>query len=752
MRCIREEIERLDTSLASLAQEETALRLRLGQVLEVLSRGGFFDLGFSSLAAYALERCERSVRWAESARCLARRVEALPELRRAIATGRVSWSMGELLARAAQPEDEAHWVEAAESRTVRQMRGIVMRNMAARREAGGAECEQHAARSTAPAVAAVVTAPAAAAMATAPVVSTASASVAVAAAPALPTTPAVAVFTTPGVSDNGHDDGHAQGAHADDGHADDDDAHDGDAHDGDAHDDDAHDGGAHDGGAHDGYEMCTLTCTVDQEEAWLFEATQSLLGQLGVHGMDAQSEALLAEGQGTLLAALPEGAIDYEQWEECDTVQRRWVQQLGRWRAEAEALCEERIMGSRLSSRGQNRRECCSEPIPGSVTAAAALGMASLDRAACDVLDGHLRGLSQALARHELELSRLVLAFHRADGWRRLGYATETQYARERLGLSRSSLLARRALALRLEKLPLVAAALGAADIGVEAALQVVRVATTSTQAAWVDRARHRTIKHLREEVSAALTAVRVSGEVDCSPPADGELAAFHELEQAVVSGRACHGAPTNSARVACGASTLGMNTGRLAEPASDERRAWFVMLGSLARWLDSGLQLSAVETTTVGPRGRSGAGRTTLRLRLSRSTYAWWRGLEAQARRWLPRGISWLRFLCLTMWHAWRHLLGADVAYARIYVRDRYRCMSPVCGRRDVTPHHLRFRSAGGSDDDDNVGSVCTWCHLCGVHGGRIRATGTARLIHWELGAARSPCLVVHGRERVAA
>jgi hypothetical protein len=95
---------------------------------------------------------------------------------------------------------------------------------------------------------------------------------------------------------------------------------------------------------------------------------------------------------------------------------------------------------------------------------------------------------------------------------------------------------------------------------------------------------------------------------------------------------------------------------------------------------------------------------------------------------------------------------VGASVAYDHIYIRDRYRCSSPVCNRRDVTPHHLQFRSAGGSDDDANVAAVCTWCHLFGVHGGRIRAEGIAERIHWELGAADHPCLVVDGRERVAA
>ena len=140
------------------------------------------------------------------------------------------------------------------------------------------------------------------------------------------------------------------------------------------------------------------------------------------------------------------------------------------------------------------------------------------------------------------------------------------------------------------------------------------------------------------------------------------------------------------------------------------------------------------------------------MRLRMSREAYVWWRGLEAQARRWLPAGMSWLRFLCLSVWNAWRHLLGTDVAYGHIYVRDRFRCASPVCSRRDVTPHHLQFRSAGGSDADDNVASVCAWCHLRGVHGGRIRALGTAARIHWELGPKRTPSVVVNGRERMVA
>src|SRR5687768_6653184 len=95
----RGEVGRLDAELVSLCTQDAAARLRLGQALEVLGHGGCFELGFSSLGAYALERCERGARWVQSARCLARRLEVLPQLRRALAAGDVSWSQAELVAR-----------------------------------------------------------------------------------------------------------------------------------------------------------------------------------------------------------------------------------------------------------------------------------------------------------------------------------------------------------------------------------------------------------------------------------------------------------------------------------------------------------------------------------------------------------------------------------------------------------------------------------------------------------------------------
>ncbi|MEO8181138.1 MAG: hypothetical protein ABI895_20055 [Deltaproteobacteria bacterium] len=647
------ELERVDRELGLAAREDAALRLRLGQVLEVLGRsGGCFELGFSSLTAYALERCERSTRWVEAARCLARRLEALPRLRAAVAVGRISWSMGELLARVANEQDELEWLQLAQGRTLREVRLLCQREECQREECQRKECQGKACQGK-------------------------------------------ATVAEPAVDAAGPDDS----------------------------------------------ERCTLTCSIGQEESWLFEATRALLEALGTHDASEQIEALLAEGQDTMLAALPRGTLDLDELELVDQALERWQEQLRRWRAEAEELCEKRIRASLVE-----RRDTAAPA--GGIANEAALGTALLESNSAEALDAQVRALCSASAGHELRLARLMLALHRMDGWRRLGYATEGHYARERLGLSRSSMLARRVLAARLEALPAVAAALNEAQIGVEAALQLARVVTPRTEAAWLARARQRTTKHLREEVAAALTAVRLSGEADCPPPFDAELEEYQELERSVLSGRVCQ----NSALERANDGNTGVEAPFSEQRSGEqpkERQAWQVMLQSLERWLEQGVQLSAAGGSAAGK--KSSAGRITLRLRVSRGTRAWWRVLEAQSLRWLPRGMSWLKFLCLCLWQSWQHLLGVDVAYGRIYVRDRHRCSSPVCSRTDVTPHHLKYRSGGGGEEDENLASLCVWCHLSGVHGGRIRARDTASRIHWELGSPEHPCLRVDGRERLA-
>jgi hypothetical protein len=300
------------------------------------------------------------------------------------------------------------------------------------------------------------------------------------------------------------------------------------------------------------------------------------------------------------------------------------------------------------------------------------------------------------LALREVALGRAFEAFFLGDGWRRLGYATAAQYARERLGTSLSSIKAKRWLVKRLDELRFLADALERDELGYEAARLVARVATRATVEAWVTRATERTLKHLREEIDAAELLAKWSERATVLPPSDADVRSVEDLERAVVTGQMS------------------------APPAS--------------------------------PASVAAPANVTLRLRVRASTardFRHWEAIYLRHRGSALRTTTFLRFACELFIDAWRPR-RAEVEYAQIYQRDRYCCQSPCCGRRDVTPHHLRFRSHGGDDSEENVTSLCTWCHLEGIHRGQISATlpSAASNIRWTFG--RSAHTVVEGRRRV--
>jgi hypothetical protein len=72
-----------------------------------------------------------------------------------------------------------------------------------------------------------------------------------------------------------------------------------------------------------------------------------------------------------------------------------------------------------------------------------------------------------------------------------------------------------------------------------------------------------------------------------------------------------------------------------------------------------------------------------------------------------------------------------------RVFARDGWRCTAPGCtSYRNLHDHHIRFRSAGGSDDLANRTTLCAWHHLRGVHAGVVRCTGQApHGLRFELG-----------------
>ena len=120
---------------------------------------------------------------------------------------------------------------------------------------------------------------------------------------------------------------------------------------------------------------------------------------------------------------------------------------------------------------------------------------------------------------------------------RRFESATETQYALDRLGMSRSAVRQRITQTRRARWLDGLDAAVQEGRIDPSHASAMARVATPDTLEAWIERATRRTYKHLLEEVQLAELLVRVGGGDAVEPPSDDEVAEWHRVEADWLSG-----------------------------------------------------------------------------------------------------------------------------------------------------------------------------------------------------------------------
>ncbi len=297
-------------------------------------------------------------------------------------------------------------------------------------------------------------------------------------------------------------------------------------------------------------------------------------------------------------------------------------------------------------------------------------------------LDRQLREVAAMLARRDVELGALACKVIDHEVWRTFGYASFDHYCRERVGLAPSSVSTRVALSRRLAGLPELRAALVSGRIGYEAAVFVARVAGGQSVHAWIERATLRTVKQLREEVDGIEMLARVADRPTSSyaPPEPEDVDGLHDVERAVIA----------------------------------------VVRGES--------QMSGSEAVA----DRVDVGATTLKLSVSESTGQFWRSLERLHAQ--MSGEDFVPFLVRSVLKAWPGVADSAVAYGDVYLRDRWRCASPVCRSRHVTPHHVRFRSRGGGEERKNLVSLCEKCHLELVHGGKLKVSGTAPGgLRWE-------------------
>src|SRR5690606_29521590 len=96
-------IRNLDEKALELARGGVRLRLALGEALDVFAtRSLHHELGFSSLSAYALERCELGARFVSDSVAVARLLERNSLVRDQLTGGKLGWSRAELIAKLAE--------------------------------------------------------------------------------------------------------------------------------------------------------------------------------------------------------------------------------------------------------------------------------------------------------------------------------------------------------------------------------------------------------------------------------------------------------------------------------------------------------------------------------------------------------------------------------------------------------------------------------------------------------------------------
>jgi hypothetical protein len=305
-------------------------------------------------------------------------------------------------------------------------------------------------------------------------------------------------------------------------------------------------------------------------------------------------DAIVGEAMTSLLPLLPKDAADPNDLAPSLDAQNAYIRQRNQWRDEAERRCESRIP-----------TWSADDVIVDDVSTDFSGDAASIDAS--------LRQICAALQERDVVIGDLAERFWKADGWRRLGYATAAQYARERLGMCLASVKARRKLARELRRLPNLSRAYRERHIGYEAARLVARVAKPDTDAAWTERAVHRTLVHLNEDLRAAGLLARVARSERIEPLNNDIVADLKAPETRVVTGA--------------------------------------VFRDEVAGQKSVTETVAAIETAFHAarhtPRHLRSLGRDTIRLRVEPEIRGAYRGLERLFERHRPVAMTFLRLAC---------------------------------------------------------------------------------------------------------
>jgi len=367
-----------------------------------------------------------------------------------------------------------------------------------------------------------------------------------------------------------------------------------------------------------------------------------------------------------------------------------------------------------------------------------------LESADAFALDERLRRAVALEQRLEAEMGPLLLRIAEGRLHRAAGFTTMDEYAREQLGIS-----PRKARALlRLERAGRRARLLREAYrdgrlswVQAHALLPLLAIASAH-QRCWIDWACIVTVRRLQEDVERARVLhgtdpprFEKTGGLPAEARSESEereareLRAAHgeECEEAFTEGGAA--AEVGEAAGAAEGATASRNRQTGAKPTRTDETCRIFWNGprDVARLFRA--VLCTVRRHIERRTGRLPSDGEALDAMLEHVFEAWTSGVGMGVGVGVGMGVE----------------IGIGMGEARVraahrvFARDGWRCTVPGCSSyRELHDHHIRFRSAGGSDAESNRTTLCAWHHLRGVHAGpaRLRLRGRApRRLHFELG-----------------
>lgn len=340
----------------------------------------------------------------------------------------------------------------------------------------------------------------------------------------------------------------------------------------------------------------------------------------------------------------------------------------------------------------------------------------SQSAAVCDAaLKAAVRDMDEA--RH-----RAVLWFadiRKRQLYRDLGFANMAAYATDELKFSKTRTNDFLRLAGKLEELPRVRASLASGDLGYTKAVEIVKVATPKTEAAWVDKARSTGRRELANQVKRVKTKAanrrKRQPEILPAPPEETGLAAEVPLEIRLTM------SPEKLARYEALFEKLGAAT-------RDRAEVLLAGLEALVQERAAGTSCGANDCQDEGcaKATRRRVAGVPFRVHVhqcpdcAKSTVQTRRGEFELGLADAERVSCDSTFL--EPGQRARSSIPPRVR-ADVLARDRHRCQAPGCSHtRFLEVHHIKPRSHGGGNNPSNLVTLCAGCHRL-HHEGKLKS-----------------------------